>query len=286
MMAIGNVTGSNYGMDAGVGRNMQEDSVSKGIQKQIENAQKKLQDLSSNEKMTPEDKMKKRQEIQQEITSLNQQLRQHQIETRKKRQSQGASMEELTGSKKADTAKSGSKPGVMSQASMQAMISADVSMKRAQVQGSVATQMEGRAGILESEIKMDASRGASVEKKEEELADVKQSAQQATAGQMSALADANRAMEEAKAADQASKAEKAEADSKTEKAEAGSKANEAKQRGKADKGNVQEKESAPGNEAGSVNIETAAQPMEMPDVASEAQQLAPPVNYVSIDVRL
>lgn len=277
MMAIGNVTGSNYGMDAGVGRNMQEDSVSKGIQKQIENAQKKLQDLSSNEEMTPEDKMKKRQEIQKEITSLNQQLRQHQIEMRKKRQSQGASMEELTGSKKADTAKSGSKPGVMSQASMQAMISADVSMKQAQVQGSVATQMEGRAGILESEIKMDASRGASVEKKEEELADVKQSAQQATAGQMSALADANQAMKEAKAA---------EADSKTEKAEAGSKANEAKQSGKADKGNVQEKESAPGNEAGSVNIETAAQPMEMPDVASEAQQLAPPVNYVSIDVRL
>ena len=63
MMTIGNVTNSDYSMQVGMSRNMQGDSVSKGIQKQIENAQKKLQDLSSNEEMTLEDKMKKRQEI-------------------------------------------------------------------------------------------------------------------------------------------------------------------------------------------------------------------------------
>jgi len=49
------------------------------------------------------------------------------------------------------------------------MISADSSMKRAKVQGSMATQMEGRAGVLESEIKQDAGKG-NTEKKEEELA--------------------------------------------------------------------------------------------------------------------
>ena len=62
------------------------DSVSKNIQNQIANAQQKLQDLSSNEEMSLEDKMKKRQEIQQEINNLNQQLRQHQIEQRKEQQ--------------------------------------------------------------------------------------------------------------------------------------------------------------------------------------------------------
>ncbi len=275
MMTIGNVTNSDSGMHVGMNRNMQGDSVSKGIQKQIENAQKKLQDLSSNEDMALEDKMKKRQEIQKEITNLNQQLRQHQIEERKKQQSQGTSMEEQTGSKKDGAAKSNRKSGGMSQASMQAMISADVSMKQAQVQGSVATQLEGKASILESEIKMDGSRGASVEKKEEELADIQQNAQQATAGQMSALAEANQAMKEANAAEQGSKADKEEGQGKADAAE---------QRGKADNSKVQK--GTQGNEAGSVDIETVAQPTEMPDMTAAAQELLPPVNVVSIDVRL
>ena len=39
--------------------------------------------------------MKKRQEIQQEITNLNQQLRQHQIEQRKEQQSKKSSMDDM-----------------------------------------------------------------------------------------------------------------------------------------------------------------------------------------------
>ena len=35
------------------------------------------------------------------------------------------------------------------------MISADSSMKQEKVQGSMATQMEGKAGVLESEMKME-----------------------------------------------------------------------------------------------------------------------------------
>ena len=58
------------------------DSYSKNIQNQIADAQKALQELSSNENLTMEEKRQKRQEIQQEIADLNQQLRQHQIEQR------------------------------------------------------------------------------------------------------------------------------------------------------------------------------------------------------------
>ena len=83
---------------------------------------------------------------------------------------------------------------------MRAMISADSSMKQAKVQGSMATQMEGRAGVLESEIKQDAGKG-NTEKKEEELADLQAKAQSATAAQMSSLSDANKSMEEAVKAD-------------------------------------------------------------------------------------
>ena len=170
------------------------DSVSKNIQNQIANAQQKLQDLSSNEEMSLEDKMKKRQEIQQEINNLNQQLRQHQIEQRKEQQSKNSSsMDDMVAgtsntSKKKDTG--------LSQASMQAMLCADSSMKQAKVQGSMAAQIQGRASVLESEIKQDAGKG-NTEKKEEELAELQAKAQSATAAQMSTLADANKSVEEA-----------------------------------------------------------------------------------------
>ena len=82
MMKINGFNGTNTQTGA-MGMAQANDSVSKNIQNQIANAQQKLQDLSSNEGLSLEDKMKKRQEIQQEITNLNQQLRQHQIEHRK-----------------------------------------------------------------------------------------------------------------------------------------------------------------------------------------------------------
>ena len=85
MMKINGFNGTNTQTGA-MGMAQVNDSVSKNIQNQIANAQQKLQDLSSNEELSLEDKMKKRQEIQQEITNLNQQLRQHQIEHRKEQQ--------------------------------------------------------------------------------------------------------------------------------------------------------------------------------------------------------
>ncbi len=205
MMTIGSVTGTNNQMQTGAGMNMQTDSVSKTIQNQIANAQKSLQELSSSEDLTPEEKMKRRQEIQQEITNLNQQLRQHQIELRKEQQAIANSMSGST--QNAKTAKSGKKGSGMSQAGMQAVIAADSSMKQALGQGSTAVSMEGRAGVLESEIKMDKSRGTDTAWKEAELADVKQSAANAGALQMNMLASANQALEEAAKTDQDGKAD-------------------------------------------------------------------------------
>ena len=196
-MRINGFSGTNT-QTGTMGMTQGNDSVSKNIQNQIANAQQKLQDLSSNEEMPLEDKMKKRQEIQQEINNLNQQLRQHQIEQRNKQQSKNSSsMDDMVAgtsntSKKKDTG--------LSQASMQAMISADSSMKQAKVQGSMATQIQGRASVLESEIKQDAGKG-NTEKKEEELAELQAKAQSATAAQMSTLADANKSVEEAAKAD-------------------------------------------------------------------------------------
>ena len=195
---------------------MQSDSYTKNIQRQIADAQQKLQDLSSNEELSLEDKMKKRQEIQQEITNLNQQLRQHQMELRREQQSQkSSSMDDMIAGTKHTSAKKGTG---LSQASMQAIISADTSMKQANVQGSVAAGLKGRAGVLESEIRQDAGK-ENTEKKEQELADIQEKVQSATAQQMSLAASANQEIKEAAKADNAENTEKTKNTEKTESAD-------------------------------------------------------------------
>lgn len=194
-MTINGISGANT-QTGQLGMNQATDSYSKNIQNQIANAQKQLQELSSNEDMTLEEKMKKRQEIQQQISDLNMQLRKHQAEQRKeKQQAKGPSMDDMAGgtSKK----KTAGKSTGISQAGMTAIISADSSMKQAKVQGSVATKMEGRAGVLQSEIKLDKARGVDTQKKEEELAEVEQKAQEVASSQLSTLAGANKTMDEA-----------------------------------------------------------------------------------------
>ena len=202
MMTVGSISGTNNMQKAGFGANMQTDPVSKSIQNQIANKQKELQELASDDKMTPEEKMKKRQEIQQEINTLNQELRQHQITQRKEQQQKAASENTASAeSQKPQSTQSGKKTAGLSSAGMQALISADSSVKQSEVQGSVSARMEGRAGVLEIEIKQDSGRGGSTEEKQKELAEVQQKAQEAASAQMSTLADANQTIKEAGEAD-------------------------------------------------------------------------------------
>lgn len=211
MMRIGSMNGAAVdgtgGAQAGrSGVQMQTDPVSKNIQNQIANAQQQLQEISASQEMTPEQKMKKRQEIQQEINSLNQQLRQHQIEQRKEQQAQAkskdSSVDDMLGSEQsAGKAASENQGSGLSQASMKAMMSADSSIKQAQIQGNVATRFEGRAGVLKAEIKQG---GGNVEAKQAELEEVEQKAVSATASQMNTLADVNQTIEEAAKAEQSS----------------------------------------------------------------------------------
>ena len=220
------------GVNAGVGTmrmNQASDPESRELQRQIADAQKKLQELSSNENMSVEEKMKKRQEIQKQISDLNIQLRQHQMELRRqaaegeeKQKEQDSGVDELTGGKKGSTSTGNDwQMAGLSKSSMQAMISADGSMKQAKVQGSVAKQMEGRAGVLEVEIKLDSARGGSTEAKEKELAEVKEKAMNAAASQMNTLARVNSEVKKAEKADQEEvKTKTAEADREEEKTKA------------------------------------------------------------------
>lgn len=80
-----------------MGMNQATDSYSRNIQNQIADAQKQLQELSSNKDMTQEEKMTKRQELQQQISDLNVQLRQHQIEQRREKQQKQSSFDDMIG---------------------------------------------------------------------------------------------------------------------------------------------------------------------------------------------
>ena len=185
-----NGTNAQAGIQAGkINKPMEMDSFSKSIQNQIFNAQKQLQELSENKDMSMEEKMKRRQEIQQQITELNNQLRQHQIEQRKEKQEQAAKSAE-----KKESVKNENKGAGLSQASMTAIISADAALSQAKVHGSVATRMEGRAGVLEAEIKQG---GGNVEAKKEELAKVQQKAVAAGTSQTDTLASVSKDIEEA-----------------------------------------------------------------------------------------
>ena len=258
---------------------MQSDSYTKNIQRQIADAQQKLQDLSSNEELSLEDKMKKRQEIQQEITNLNQQLRQHQMEQRREQQSQkSSSMDDMIAGTKHTSAKKGTG---LSQASMQAIISADTSMKQANVQGSVAAGLKGRAEVLESEIRQDAGKG-NTEKKEQELADIQGKAQSATAQQMSMVARANQEVEEAAKVDSAEN---------TEKTESADKTNNTNKTGNADRtDNVDKIENA--NKVGNTDrAEKEKQKTESSDMVESSakpneQSATEQVGYKPIDVKL
>lgn len=190
-MNIGNVSGAGtQGISAGMGTGQTSDAQSKNIKKQIAEAEKKLQEISANEELSLEEKAKKRQETQKQISDLRMQLRQHEMELRRQRQEEKKAAENHVGEQQ----KSKGQGGELTAAGMQAVISADSSMKQAKVQQSVSEKMEGRAGVLEAEIEQDRRGGGNTEAKEAELAEMRKRADSALAVGMNTLKEAGRKM--------------------------------------------------------------------------------------------
>lgn len=189
------------------GKSGQMDPESKNLQQQIEKLQNELKEVSANQDIPADTKMKKRQEIQKQISDLQIQLRQHQIDARKaerEKKKEESSFDDLLGTKPQQKQENGSNIGLSAE-SMTAIVAADVSVKQANVYGSIARKMEGRANVLEVEMQLDGSRGGSsnVDLKESELADAKEAAQKATASQLDSLAQAGETLQNTAKSDQA-----------------------------------------------------------------------------------
>lgn len=210
---IGGTGASKNTADMTAGKGGQMDAESKNLQQQIEKLQNDLKEISSNQEMPVDTKMKKRQEIQKQISELQIQLRQHQIDVKREereKKKEESSFDDLMGTQKQKNQSNNANVG-MSASSMSAMVSADVSIKQANVQGSTAKKMNGKANVLETEIKLDMSRNGSsnVALKEAELANAKEAAQKATSEQLASLAQAGEELKNA--------SEKENADNRTEK---------------------------------------------------------------------
>lgn len=167
-MRIGNSTGSPIFTGNQAHKAGGQDSQTQSIQKQIREVQEQLKSLGQNKEMSVEEKAAKRKELEEQLAELNKQLAERQLakkqEDRKKNQSAQAANE--------NPARSKTTSGGMGTAAMQSIIGAGNSMKQVAISNGAKSQLEGKASVLETEIKIDQSQGGSTERKEAELAEV------------------------------------------------------------------------------------------------------------------
>ncbi|WP_051538127.1 hypothetical protein [Butyrivibrio proteoclasticus] len=89
----------------------------------------------------------------------------------------------------------------LSKVMTRSLISASSSMKQVKAQHAIKSQMDGKAGVLEAEIKLDSGRGGDVAKKKEELEHINKKATEIGQQEMSQLSELNSNMNEAAKAD-------------------------------------------------------------------------------------
>ena len=100
-----------------------------------------------------------------------------------------------------------------------ALLSANTSRQMAHVQSAVKSRMDGHAGVLDSEIKLDSARGGDTKKKQEELDELQKKASELAETTINTLTTANEDLKKAAKEDQeVQRAEKSAEKKKAEKA--------------------------------------------------------------------
>ncbi len=165
------------------------DAISKSIENEISDVQRQRQQVSKQD-LSADEKMKKRQELQQEISRLNNQLRQRQAEARKKQNKEKVAKErdaenvktdnekkeQVAASKKDETKEkeAESKTVEMQDAKKervkeQTVVSAEVAVSQIGLQNKVVSGIRNNINVLKGEIRQDKGRGENVDDKKEQL---------------------------------------------------------------------------------------------------------------------
>lgn len=188
------INSANFSHVQNSNNNVSDDESLKSIQKQIENVQKKLQDLSNNDKMSDEEKASMRKELQQELQDLNRQAAQKRMEIQQEKSENVAA----SNNQNISTLGNEKTSAAIKMDSMKGIISADISIKRTDRLNSAKTSMEGNADILNGQIKTDSERGRSTDIKETELSDLKEKINGTTSDMMDKISTINKKIEKSR----------------------------------------------------------------------------------------
>ena len=187
-MAVGlsGMDRGSFGMTSSVISKVETET--KNIQNQIMNKQQNLKRISSDGKMSVEEKAKESQEIQKQIEELNrklrmlQQEREEEVKEAEKKQEQKAELNEerakdtagkaLDENDLAKDVKGFKEPVNVSPQNVQKMLEGSSVIQKERIQQSVSNQKELAVNVLESEIELDKGRGTDTTAKEAELADL------------------------------------------------------------------------------------------------------------------
>ena len=134
-----------------------------------------------------------------------------------------------------------------------ALLSANTSRQIAHVQHATKKQMDGHAGVLDAEIKLDSARGGDVTKKKEELEETQKKAAELAETTINTLTTANENLQKASKEDlEAQRAEKAAEKKKAEKAAEKKKAEKEAAEERIEKAKVSTSESGEVSDEGTV----------------------------------
>ncbi|MDD4549235.1 MAG: FlxA-like family protein [Syntrophomonadaceae bacterium] len=167
-----------------------KDGVIKGIQKQIMNVQEQISKISENDKMSVEEKMNREKELKEQLEELNKQLMQRNMEIQKQEREK-----EMKEDSEKQAPKDENNNGIGAD-EMQNLISIGSSLNRVKTQSSMRIKLKGEARVLESEIKLDESRGVDTTDKREKLSDLNTKIDKITSRMSENLNQFNKAMKE------------------------------------------------------------------------------------------
>ena len=172
-----------------------------------------------------------------------------------------------------------------------ALLSANTSRQIAHVQHATKKQMDGHAGVLDAEIKLDSARGGDVTKKKEELEETQKKAAELSEATINTLTTANEDLKKASKEDlEAQRAEKAAEKKKAEKAAEKKKAEKEAAEERIEKAKVSTSESSEvSDEAASVSTEGTVLDGASIDIVSSGIALiilSPVIAVTSIAIKL
>ncbi|MBR1629874.1 MAG: FlxA-like family protein [Lachnospiraceae bacterium] len=167
------------------------------LQKQIDEKRKQLQEIGNEEGLSPEQKQKRRQAIEQEIADLEAQKNQAEMAAKQKEREEAEERlarhneEAYSRNRDGDTAQ-------ISARGMKAMITAGQAIEMADVKSVFKNSLEDEDGIFESEIKQDKSSGVDTTKKEARLNEIQQRTNDLNRKSLDDLDEANEEMQSEK----------------------------------------------------------------------------------------